>query len=76
MRFAHFHHSDSILDVSAVPPTTALRWIRTMTDRGLFIRRSDPRDGRRVFIDLADDAAAALERWFAVAQHSGDVLPG
>ncbi|QLC23613.1 winged helix DNA-binding protein [Parasphingopyxis algicola] len=66
----------SLCIAAAVPPTTALRWIRTMTDRGLFERRSDPRDGRRVFIDLADEAAEALERWFAAVQQNGDLLPG
>ncbi|MEM8696947.1 MAG: MarR family transcriptional regulator [Pseudomonadota bacterium] len=66
----------SLCIAASVPPTTALRWIRTMTDRGLFVRRSDPRDGRRVFIDLADEATAALERWFAAVQQNGDILPG
>lgn len=66
----------SLCIAAAVPPTTALRWIRTMTDRGLFVRNSDPRDGRRVFIDLADDAAAALERWFDATQQDRDRFPG
>lgn len=66
----------SLCIAAAVPPTTALRWIRTMTDRGLFVRRSDPRDGRRVFIELADEAAHALGRWFAAAKQNGDVLTG
>ncbi|QLC21033.1 MarR family transcriptional regulator [Parasphingopyxis sp. CP4] len=65
----------SLCIAAAVPPTTALRWIRTMTDRGLFVRRSDPRDGRRIFIDLADEAAEALDRWFAEVHDNGDVLP-
>ncbi len=66
----------SLCIAAAVPPTTALRWIRTMTDRGLFIRHSDPRDGRRVFIDLADEAAMALERWFSATQQDGEQFPG
>lgn len=66
----------SLCIAAAVPPTTALRWIRAMTDRGLFVRHSDPRDGRRVFIDLADDAATALDRWFGAIQKNGDLLPG
>ncbi|WP_299323711.1 winged helix DNA-binding protein [Parasphingopyxis sp.] len=66
----------SLCIAAAVPPTTALRWIRTMTDRGLFVRRSDPRDGRRVFIELSDEAAHALERWFAAARQKGDLLSG
>ena len=55
----------SLCIASAVPATTALRWIKTLTDRGLFVRRADPTDGRRVFIELADGAADALTAYFA-----------
>jgi predicted transcriptional regulator len=37
----------SLCIAAAVPATTALRWIKTMTDVGLFKRRADPHDGRR-----------------------------
>lgn len=50
---------------AAVPPTTALRWMKTLTDAGLFIRRADPRDGRRVFIELSEQANAAMHRYFS-----------
>lgn len=66
----------SLCIAAAVPPTTALRWIRTMTERGLFVRHSDPRDGRRVFIDLAEEAAAALDRWFGATLQDREQLPG
>lgn len=55
----------SLCIAAAVPPTTALRWIRTLTDQALVVRHADPLDGRRVFIQLADHAAEALGRWFA-----------
>jgi len=48
-----------------VPATTALRWLKTMVSEGLFIRRSDPHDGRRVFVELAPDTRNALNRYFA-----------
>lgn len=54
----------SLCIAAAVPPTTALRWIRTLTDHGLFIRRADPEDGRRIFIELSDEAARAMEGWY------------
>lgn len=54
----------SLCIASAVPATTALRWIKTMTDGGLFIREADPHDGRRIFIALAEAAFEALERYF------------
>ncbi|ALR19945.1 winged helix DNA-binding protein [Sphingobium baderi] len=58
----------SLCIASAVPPTTALRWIRTLTEKGLLQRQADPHDGRRVFITLADSAAAALTRWFGASR--------
>ena len=55
----------SLCIAAAVPATTALRWIKTMTDSGLFQRRADPHDGRRVFIELAPPASVAMRRYFA-----------
>lgn len=57
----------SLCIASGVPPTTALRWIKTMTDRGIFVRTADAADGRRVFIRVADDAAAAFTAWARAA---------
>jgi hypothetical protein len=54
----------SLCIAAAVPATTALRWIKTMTDSGMFERQADPRDGRRIFIALAPQAAAGMERYF------------
>ena len=68
------HVSVSSLSIAAsVPSTTALRWIRTMTDLGLFDRRADPSDGRRVYIQLTDAAASAMVSYL-VAAHSQDGL--
>ncbi len=50
----------SLCIAAAVPPTTALRWIKTMTDNGMFVRAADPEDGRRIFIELSQDAAAGM----------------
>ena len=55
----------SLCIAAAVPATTALRWIKTMTEQGLFVRRADPHDGRRVFVELAPAASDALRRYFA-----------
>jgi len=55
----------SLCIAAAVPATTALRWIKTMTDSGLFRRRAYPHDGRRVFIELAPEASLAMRRYFA-----------
>ena len=55
----------SLCIAAAVPATTALRWLKTMVSQGLFVRRADPHDGRRVFVELAPDASRALRRYFA-----------
>lgn len=55
----------SLCIAAAVPATTALRWLKTMVQEGLFIRRADPHDGRRVFVELAPEASQALRRYFA-----------
>jgi DNA-binding MarR family transcriptional regulator len=51
----------SLCIAAAVPPTTALRWIKTLTDLGLLVRTADPQDGRRVYIELAPKAAEGVE---------------
>jgi DNA-binding MarR family transcriptional regulator len=54
----------SLCIAAAVPATTALRWLKTMVSQGVFIRRSDPHDGRRVFVELAPEASRAMRRYF------------
>jgi DNA-binding MarR family transcriptional regulator len=66
----------SLCIAAAVPPTTALRWIRQLTDRGILIRQADPVDGRRVFIALSDEAAEAISRWFTAIRPSLDMANG
>jgi len=65
----------SLCIAAAVPPTTALRWIRQLTDRGVFSRIDDPADGRRVFIELTDNAAEAVMAWSAAVRRTGGLLP-
>ncbi len=55
----------SLCIAAAVPATTALRWLKTMVQDGIFVRRADPHDGRRVFVELAPQASGALRRYFA-----------
>jgi len=55
----------SLCIAAAVPATTALRWLKTMVKQGLFLRRADPHDGRRVFVELAPATSDALRRYFA-----------
>lgn len=61
----------SLCIAGAVPPTTALRWIKTLTDNGLFVRVADPEDGRRVFIELSDSAAKGMAAYLSAAKANG-----
>ncbi|MFD1611708.1 winged helix DNA-binding protein [Sphingomonas tabacisoli] len=61
----------SLCIAAAVPATTALRWIRTLTEHGLFVRRDDPEDGRRIFIELSDAATDAMHAYFQTAHQMG-----
>lgn len=61
----------SLCIAAAVPPTTALRWIRLMTDQQLLVRQADPQDARRMFMALSDAAFDQLCGWFALADARG-----
>jgi hypothetical protein len=49
---------------SGVPPTTALRWMTALVERRLFVRRADPHDGRRFFVELAPAMSEAMKQYF------------
>lgn len=46
-----------------VPPTTALRWISALVQRGLVERASDPNDRRRILLRLSNAGQAAMEQY-------------
>jgi hypothetical protein len=64
----------SLCIAAAVPATTALRWIKSLTTAGLFERREDPHDGRRIFVALSDDATDAMHRYFTNVVAEGLVV--
>jgi len=64
----------SLCIAAHVPPTTALRWIKLMTDNGLFERVADPGDGRRIFIRLSDASAAQMARLLQSVRHSATAM--
>ncbi len=53
----------SLCVAAAVPTTTALRWVRSLSEAGVFVRRTDPGDARRAFITLSDQAHEAMIGW-------------
>lgn len=54
-----------LCDGAGIPPTTALRWHKFLVGRKLLVRRPDPHDARRVFVELSCEASQALRRYFA-----------
>lgn len=64
----------SLCIAAAVPATTALRWIKTLTDMGLLVRAADPQDGRRVYIELSGNAAEGLQSYLAAAQRISPLI--
>lgn len=63
----------SLCIAAAVPPTTALRWITSMTEHGALLRQQDPHDARRVFIELSDDSERRLLGYFTDAASKGGI---
>jgi hypothetical protein len=57
--------TSSLCIAAGVPGTTALRWIRQATARGLFVRIADPRDGRGVLVALSKDTADRMLKQLA-----------
>ncbi|WP_246218560.1 hypothetical protein [Parasphingorhabdus halotolerans] len=60
----------SLCIAASVPPTTALRWIKTMTEEKIFERRADEKDGRRIFIELSDESTAGMIGFFSMIRRS------
>ncbi len=61
----------SLCIASAVPPTTALRWITTLTDAGLVGRQEDPADKRRAFIVLTARGVAGMQGYAEAVGRAG-----
>lgn len=49
---------------AGVPPTTALRWLNSLVQQGLFVRRDDPLDAPRSFVELAPQTSLGLRDYF------------
>ena len=55
---------------SAVPSTTALRWISILERQGLLTREADPGDARRVYVRLSPRGYEAMLDYFASSSRS------
>ncbi len=55
---------------SAVPSTTALRWISILERTGLLMREADPGDARRVYVRLSPRGYDAMLEYFSASSRS------
>jgi len=53
----------SVCSASGVPQSTGLRWLKTLEQRRLVVRKPDPRDDRRIFVELSPDTSKSLRRY-------------
>jgi len=52
---------------SAVPTTTALRWLSRLVECGLIERSLDASDARRAHVRMTEDGLQAVTRWVDIA---------
>ena len=57
-----------LVAASAVPATTALRWIDKLDSDGLAVRTPDPKDRRKVRVELSNDGLAKMRSYFAAVR--------
>ncbi len=61
----------SLCIAAAVPPTTALRWIGTLHEAGLFERQADPSDRRRAYIGLSAKGLDGMRNYASAVKRAG-----
>lgn len=52
-----------------IPPTTGLRWTRTMERHGLVERVPDPKDGRRIYLELSARGEQMMREYLSTIYH-------
>lgn len=60
----------SLCIAAAVPPTTALRWIGKLVERGLVERQPSVHDNRVIYIALTADGRTEMERYLRPRLHA------
>lgn len=63
----------SLCHSSAVPATTALRWLATLEKGGWIMRIQDPHDARRVLVEATEKTLQAMDALFGRAN---GIAPG
>ena len=62
--------TSSLCIAAAVPASTALRWINVLVDKGLAVREPDPRDLRRVKVEISSSAKTAVRSFIRRTEES------
>ncbi|WP_156029808.1 winged helix DNA-binding protein [Sphingomonas sp. URHD0057] len=70
----HSVSTSALCIASAVPATTALRWIDKLEHLGFLTREGDPLDGRRFWVALSPTASAKMESYFNAISVSGGAI--
>lgn len=60
----------SVCIAASVPMSTALRWVKQMTDANLLRRWTDPKDRRRDLIALTEPTADRMREYLAMVHKS------
>lgn len=53
-----------LCEVSAVPASSAARWLKALEQRGLIVRRAASGDPKDEFVELSSKGSTALRRYF------------
>ena len=61
---------------AAAPQTTALRWQAVLQEDGLIERKEDPKDARRVFVELTVNGRALIEDYLQTLYDADPSLGG
>lgn len=61
----------SLCIAASVPATTALRWIKSLTEEGWLVREADPHDGRRMYVRLTDQACDKMRDFLSACLQTG-----
>ncbi|UAK24329.1 helix-turn-helix domain-containing protein [Sphingomonas nostoxanthinifaciens] len=54
----------AVVSYANVPSTTGLRWLTKLEDSGMISRRTDLKDGRRIFVQMLPEAIESMETIF------------
>ncbi|MGN6850651.1 MAG: winged helix DNA-binding protein [Sphingomicrobium sp.] len=60
--------TSDLCKASAVPATTALRWIDRLESAGLLQRQGDPLDARRTALELTRKGELKMESYFRIVR--------